>query len=88
MHQRQCPDAAGQQGEYWFRRQELQASTKLEYLGPGMLARAKYTRCDGHFYLHKKEPKGRKNKRSRCGIARPSQIEACCIPPFQKTRTK
>ncbi|ECF5390849.1 IS4 family transposase, partial [Salmonella enterica] len=61
-------------GEYWFRRQELQASTKPEYLGPGMLARSKYTRCDGHFYLHKKEPKGRKNKRSRCGIARPSQI--------------
>ncbi|EDT6893308.1 IS4 family transposase, partial [Salmonella enterica subsp. enterica] len=37
--------------------------------------RSKYTRCDGHFYLHKKEPKGRKNKRSRCGIARPSQIK-------------
>ncbi|EAO7713766.1 IS4 family transposase [Salmonella enterica] len=62
-------------GEYWFRRQELQASTKPEYLGPGMLARSKYTRCDGHFYLHKKKPKGRKNKRSRCGIARPSQIK-------------
>ncbi|EEH2194282.1 IS4 family transposase [Salmonella enterica] len=58
-------------GEYWFRRQELQASTKPEYLGPGMLARSKYTRCDGHFYL----PKGRKNKCSRCGIARPSQIK-------------
>ncbi|ECM4800033.1 IS4/IS5 family transposase [Salmonella enterica] len=58
-------------GEYWFRRQELQASTKPEYLGPGMLARSKYTRCDGHFYL----PKGRKNKCSLCGIARPSQIK-------------
>ncbi|ECO6859264.1 IS4 family transposase [Salmonella enterica] len=58
-------------GEYWFRRQELQASTKPEYLGPGMLARSKYTRCDGHFYL----PKGRKNKCSRCDIARPSQIK-------------
>lgn len=58
-------------GEYWFRRQELQASTKPEYLGPGMLARSKYTRCDGHFYL----PKGRKNKCSHCGIARPSQIK-------------
>ncbi|EBX7333475.1 IS4 family transposase [Salmonella enterica subsp. enterica serovar Sandiego] len=62
-------------GEYWFRRQELQASTKPEYLGPGMLVRSKYTRCNGHFYLHKKKPKGRKNKRSRCGIARPSQIK-------------
>ncbi|EEF4653744.1 transposase, partial [Salmonella enterica] len=39
------------------------------------LARSEYARCDGHFYLHKKEPKGRKNKRSRCGIARPSQLK-------------
>ncbi|EEJ3488941.1 IS4 family transposase [Salmonella enterica] len=62
-------------GEYWFRRQELQASSKPEYLGPGTLARSEYARCDGHFYLHKKEPKGRKNKCSRCGIARPSQIK-------------
>ncbi|EBR1502186.1 IS4 family transposase [Salmonella enterica] len=62
-------------GEYWFRRQELQASSKPEYLGPGTLARSEYARCDGHFYLHKKEPKGRKNKRSRCGIARPSQLK-------------
>ncbi|EBI9231035.1 IS4 family transposase [Salmonella enterica] len=62
-------------GEYWFRRQELQASSKPEYLGPGMLTRSEYARCDGHFYLHKKEPKGRKNKRSRCGIARPSQLK-------------
>ncbi|EGB6347917.1 IS4 family transposase [Salmonella enterica] len=62
-------------GEYWFRRQELQASSKPEYLGPGTLARSEYARCDGHFYLHKKEPKGRKNKRSHCGIARPSQLK-------------
>lgn len=62
-------------GEYWFRRQELQASSKPEYLGHGTLARAEYARCDGHFYLHKKSPKGRKNKRSRCGIGRPSQIK-------------
>lgn len=25
-------------GEYWFRRQELQACSKPEYLGPGTLA--------------------------------------------------
>lgn len=62
-------------GEYWFKRQELQASSKPEYLGPGTLARTAYARCDGHFYLHKKGSKGRKNKRSRCGIARPSQIK-------------
>ncbi|MGT8741397.1 IS4 family transposase [Klebsiella oxytoca] len=52
-------------GECWFRRQDLQASSKPEYLGPGTLARTEYARCDGHFYLHKKEPKGRKNKRPR-----------------------
>ncbi|MBS1206934.1 MAG: hypothetical protein H6R25_3833 [Proteobacteria bacterium] len=62
-------------GEYWFRRQELQACSKPEYPRPGTLARSEYARCDGHFYLHKKEPKGRKNKRSRCGIARSSQIK-------------
>ncbi len=61
-------------GEYWFRRQDLQASSKPEYLGPGTLARSEYARCDGHFYLHKKEPKGRKNRRSRCRIERKSQI--------------
>lgn len=62
-------------GEYWFIRQELQASSKPEYLGPGTLARAEYARCDGHFYIHKKTPKGRKNKRSRCDITRPAQTK-------------
>lgn len=52
-------------GECWLRRQELQASSKPEYLGPGTLARSEYARCDGHFYLQKKEPKGRKNKRTK-----------------------
>lgn len=61
-------------GEYWFRRQELQASSRPEYLGPGTLARSEYARCDGHFYLYKKEPKGRKHKHSRCRIRRKSQI--------------
>ncbi|MBX9477114.1 IS4 family transposase [Yersinia enterocolitica] len=60
-------------GEHWFRRQELSASGQPEYLGPGTLARAEYARCDGHFYLHKKEPKGRQNKRARCRISRYSQ---------------
>ncbi|CNL34462.1 IS4 family transposase [Yersinia aleksiciae] len=60
-------------GECWFRRQELQASNKPEYLGPGTLSRAEYARCDGHFYLHKKESKGWKNKHSRCRIRRKSQ---------------
>lgn len=62
-------------GEYWFKRQELQASSKPEYLGHGTLARAEYAQCDGYFYLHKKASKGRKNKRSRCDITRPAQIK-------------
>lgn len=61
-------------GECWFRRQELQASSKPEYLGPGTLSCSEYARCDGHFYLHKKESKGRKHKHSRCRIRRKSQI--------------
>lgn len=61
-------------GEYWFRRQELQASSKPEYPGPGTLARAEYARCEGHFYLHRKEPKGRKHRHSRCRIKRKSQV--------------
>lgn len=43
-------------GECWFKRQDLSASSKPEYLGPETLARTEYARCDGHFYLHKKEP--------------------------------
>lgn len=62
-------------GECWFRRQELQARSKPEYLGTGTLARSEYARCDGHFYLHKKEPKGWKNRRSRYRIERKSQIK-------------
>ncbi|KHT36440.1 IS4 family transposase [Pectobacterium carotovorum] len=61
-------------GDYWFRRQELKACSKPEYLGSGTLARAEYARCDGHFYLHKKASKGRKNKRSRCRPTRFSQV--------------
>ena len=61
-------------GEHWFRRQELPASNKPEYLGAGTLARAEYARCDGYFYLHKKASKGRQNKRSRCRPTRLSQI--------------
>lgn len=61
-------------GECWLRRQELQSSHKPEYLGSGTLSRAEYARCDGHFYLHKKESKGRKHKHSRCRIRRKSQV--------------
>lgn len=62
-----------EKGEQWFKRQALTAKKKPEYLGPGTLARAEYAQCDGHFYLHKKEPKGRKSQRARCRISRYSQ---------------
>ena len=61
--------------ECWIRRHELQATNKPEYLGPGTLARAEYARCEGHFYLHKKESASRKNKRARCRISRYSQAQ-------------
>ncbi|AYN26533.1 IS4 family transposase [Buttiauxella sp. 3AFRM03] len=62
-----------EKGEQWLRRQSLTAKSKPEYLGPGTQARAQYAQCDGHFYLHKKEAKERKNKRGRCRISRYSQ---------------
>jgi len=62
-----------EKGKQWLRRQTLKARSKPEYLGSGTLARAEYVQCDGHFYLHKKEAKGRKNKRGRCRISRYSQ---------------
>lgn len=62
-----------EKGEKWLKRQSLVAKRKPEYLGPGTLARSEYAQCDGHFYLHKKEVRGRKNKRARCRISRYSQ---------------
>jgi hypothetical protein len=50
-------------GEQWLKRQELVAKKKPEYLGSGTLARSEYAQCDGHFYLHQKEAKDRKNQR-------------------------
>lgn len=60
-------------GEQWFRRQELKAHNKPEYLGAGTLARAEYARCDGHFYLYKKDAKNRKHQSARYRISRHSQ---------------
>ncbi len=73
----------GSKGEYWFKRQELQASSKPEYLGPGTLARAVYAQCDGHF-IFIKNIKRKKNKRSRCDITRPAQIKTRA--PLQQNR--
>lgn len=57
---------------------QMAGVTELEYLGTGTLSHAKYAQCDGHFYLHKKTPKGRKNKRARCRIVRKSQVRDGC----------
>ena len=61
-------------GDHWFRREALKATSKPEYLGSGTFARAEYARCEGHFYLHKRTPAGRSNKRSRCRLVRLSQV--------------
>ncbi len=60
-------------GDIWHKPQELQAKSQPEYLGPGTLSRTQYARCEGHFYLHKTAPKGRKNRRSRGRIKRYKQ---------------
>lgn len=54
-------------GEYWFRRQELQASSKPGYLGHGTLARSEYAQCDGFFTFIKNHQKGEKT--SANGVA-------------------
>lgn len=59
--------------DQWHRPDTLKASNRPEYLGSGTLSRAEYARCDGHFYLHKRERKGRKNQRPRCRIKRYKQ---------------
>lgn len=55
----------GVKGDIWLKPLELKASSHPEYLGPGTLSRAEYARCEGHFYLHKKAAKKRKNRRAR-----------------------
>jgi len=52
----------------WLKPLELKASSQPEYPGPGTLSRAEYAQCEGHFYLHKKPAKKRKN---RCACGRP-----------------
>ncbi|MFP2240985.1 IS4 family transposase [Pseudescherichia vulneris] len=51
--------------EKWLNVKNCKGTTCAEYLGTGTLARSKYAQCDGHFYLQKKEPKGRKSKRAK-----------------------
>ncbi|QDX96996.1 IS4 family transposase [Pectobacterium carotovorum subsp. carotovorum] len=51
--------------ENWLNVKDCMGTARAEYLGTGTLARTKYVQCDGHFYLYKKAPKGRKSKRAR-----------------------
>ncbi len=59
-------------GEEWLRTGELIAGDRPEYLGEGTLSQS--APCDGHFYLQKTKPKGRKHKRARCRIRRSKQV--------------
>lgn len=69
-------------GEHWHdvsdikaeKHPRIKAGVRPVYLGSGALSRAEYARCDGHFYLHKKNTRGRKHKHSRCRIHRKSQV--------------
>ncbi|EDQ3858280.1 transposase, partial [Salmonella enterica subsp. diarizonae] len=40
--------------------------------GAGWLVRAEYARCSGHFYLHKRETRGRKNQHSSGRLSSPT----------------
>lgn len=62
--------------EKWLKLKMLKASDKARTLGPGTLVRAEYARCEGHFYIHKRAPKGRKHQRAHCRISRHSQEKA------------
>ncbi|WP_152061602.1 transposase, partial [Escherichia coli] len=48
------------------------ASTTAIYLGEGLLGRDKNAQHEGHFYLYKSKPKGRRFKRSKERATRPS----------------
>ncbi|ACT06861.1 transposase IS4 family protein [Dickeya chrysanthemi Ech1591] len=51
--------------ENWLNAKDCAGTARAEYLGTGTLARSKKAQCNGHFYLYKKAPKGRKSKRPK-----------------------
>lgn len=61
-------------GEKWHRTGELIAGDRPEYLEERTLSQSAYAQCNGHFYILKKKPKGRKHKRARCRIRRSKQV--------------
>jgi hypothetical protein len=58
-------------GEKWLHLSDMEGKNRPESLGKGTLTRTPGSRCDGYFYLYRKEAKGRKNKRSKGCAARP-----------------
>ncbi|EMV9702446.1 transposase [Salmonella enterica] len=58
--------------ERWLKITDVRGKASPEYPGAGWLARAEYARCPGHFYLHKRETRGRKNQRSRGRLSSPT----------------
>jgi len=61
-------------GSAWLRPADITAGSSPEHLGAGTLSQAAYAQCDGHFYIQKTKPKGRKHKRARCRIRRSKQV--------------
>ncbi|ENH3412112.1 IS4 family transposase [Escherichia coli] len=61
-------------GSAWLRPSDIIAGSSPEHLGAGTLSQATYAQCDGHFYIQKTKPKGRKHKRARCRIRRSKQV--------------
>ena len=49
----------------WLDIKMCRGSSEAKYLGTGTLARKKRSQCEGHFYLYKHSPKGRKSGRAR-----------------------
>lgn len=61
--------------EKWLNVKNYNGTERAEYLGTGTLARSKYAQCEGHFYLQKKSPKGRKNTRARGRPGSPKTVK-------------
>ncbi|EKK8916539.1 TPA: transposase [Salmonella enterica subsp. diarizonae] len=70
-------------GERWLKITDVRGKASPEYPGAGWLVRAEYARCSGHFYLHKRETRGRKNQRSRGRLSSPTteKEKRTDIPP-------
>ncbi|EJP7814032.1 transposase [Escherichia coli] len=66
----------------WLKITDVRGKTSPEYPGAGWLARSEYARYSGHFYLHKRESRGRKNQRSRGRLSSPTREKASAKEPW------